>query len=305
MSTAEKIYSMNDFRDPDFLYIGYEKAASTFLKEYLEQHPDVYLDPWIANYALRPLPQEPTFYDEKDIRNAKEAKVLISAEERLCESILFKRQIRWSKIRWDEGQCPRILDYLSVDPEEMAQRWKEKYPRVKIIIVIRDQVEWLSSLYRYFVSELQPGKRRFRDFCATPRGMILLRAGQYDLTIDAYISAFGKAQVKVLRYEWLVNDYERFMKDICGYLGIDWIRRENEPINVGRSAETAYLLSKLPFAGALPHGLKSLGRQLVSIIYSPWRYSLRRSEQEFIRSFYKLSNLKTEKTIHELTKAAQ
>lgn len=290
-------YGFSDIKDPDFLYIGYEKAASTFLQHYFSEHPDIYLDNWIANYALFPHLHHDNFYSSTDILEVKEAKVLITQEERLCESVLFDTIIRWRNIRWNQDKVATLLEQVSVSPRLMANRWKSLYPRVKIIIVIRDQVAWLGSLYRYSVSELPKGKRSFGDFCATPRGAIVLRAGLYDITIQAYFDVFGADQVKVLRYEDLASNHDGFMDELSRYIGVERIRIVNKPLNVGRSAAAALLRSKFPYFDDIPPVIKNVGRRVLATLGERNRSGLSRAEEQFIRNFYKLSNLQTEKIL--------
>ena len=297
MTVETKRFGIDEMGEPDFLYIGYEKAASTFIQNYFNKHSDIYLDNWIANYALFPHLHNNDFYRADDIEKAKAAKILITQEERLCESILFDQVIRWRNIRWNEGEVSTLLNKVDVSPQGMARRWHNLYPRVKVLIVIRDQVAWLDSLYRYSASELPRGKRSFEDFCASPRGAVVLRAGMYDLTIQAYLDVFGARQVKVLRYEDLSLDHDKFMTELCEYVGVDWIKTANEPLNVGRSSAAAFLIAHFGFLDKIPPSVRAIGRMALAVFGKNSMFGLSRKEQRLIRSFYRLSNLRTEKIL--------
>ena len=80
---------------------------------------------------------------------------------------------------------------ILVDPDEAASRLHAAYPNAKVLMVIREQAEWLNSAYKYSINELPAGQRSFADYCETPYGNVLLQAGHYDETIRAYIDIFG------------------------------------------------------------------------------------------------------------------
>ena len=197
----------------------------------------------------------------------------------------------------NEGEVSTLLNKVDVSPQGMARRWHNLYPRVKVLIVIRDQVAWLDSLYRYSASELPRGKRSFEDFCASPRGAVVLRAGMYDLTIQAYLDVFGARQVKVLRYEDLSLDHDKFMTELCEYVGVDWIKTANEPLNVGRSSAAAFLIAHFGFLDKIPPSVRAIGRMALAVFGKNSMFGLSRKEQRLIRSFYRLSNLRTEKIL--------
>ena len=60
---------------------------------------------------------------------------------------------------------------------------------------------------------------------------------------------------------------------------------------VGRSAAAALLWSKFPYFNDIPPVIKNVGRRVLTTLGERNRSGLSRAEEQFIRNFYKLSNL--------------
>jgi hypothetical protein len=284
-------------RQPDVLYLGYSKAASTFLQGFLNHHPAVFCDRIAARHIHSPHRVE---FSEAQQAEAEKAKIYVSMQERLCESTLFEQPEVWQATKWQTGKWRDLLGVIDVDPEAVAKSWLARFPDSRALIVIRNQADWLSSIYRYYVDNLEPGKRGFSDFCATPKGMVLLRAGHYDLTISAYLKHFGKDRLKVLRFEQLARDRTGFLKELCGFLGVEPLPYEARAANVGRSAKAASALRLLPAAAALPAPLKKLARRALPWIPGLGKESFPDHDRRFIENVYAVSNLRTEKLLKSL-----
>jgi hypothetical protein len=284
-------------RQPDLLYLGYSKAASTFLQGFFEHHPAIFCDRIAARHIHSPHLVE---FSEAQKAEAEKAKIYVSMQERLCESVLFEQPEVWRATKWRTARWRDLPGVIDVDPEAVAKSWLARFADSRALIIIRDQADWLGSVYRYYVDNLDPGKRSFADFCATPKGMVLLRAGHYDLTIRAYLEHFGKGRLKVLRFERLARDRAGFLKELCDFLGIEPLPYKAPSANVGRSARAAAALHLLPVAGSLPAPLKKLATRALPWVPGLRKEALSARERRFIENVYAVSNLRTEKLLKSL-----
>jgi hypothetical protein len=92
--------------------------------------------------------------------------------------------------------------------------------QAKILLLIREQADWLQSVYKYVMSQLPGNRRSFTEYCATPSGIVLLQAGLFDQTIRAYVDVFGSGRVCVLRFENIVAAPRRFATELCAFIGV-------------------------------------------------------------------------------------
>lgn len=279
-------------RTPDILYIGFPKTASTFIRGFLDFHPDVHVDQ--RAQAFITAPERFSIADDEAAAIAK-ARCYVSMAEKIAEGVVFEGDFPWRDIMFDTTAMDRLPGNLEVSPSHWARALVTRFPEAKILIAIRDQVDWLGSAYRYYVSQLAADRRSFLDFCETPKGAVLLRAGHYDLTIAAYRRAFGAGRVAVLRYEALREDRSAFLASLCHFLDVDPLDFEGAPANVGRSALITSLHARAPWAGNLPGPLRELVKSVVNGISPNARgASLSESERRLVKSTFVASNLRTE-----------
>ena len=83
-----------------------------------------------------------------------DAKVYVSMAEKLCESLVFKDGGRWREVRWRPNAWNELGAAVEVGPECVADAWKALFPDSKVLIVIRDQLDWFDLL--------GAGKAKFR-----------------------------------------------------------------------------------------------------------------------------------------------
>lgn len=283
----------------DVLYIGYPKAASVFVGKYLEGHPEVMLEH--HRIALLLLPQS-TPDDFPGAGNPDHSKVHVSRHEGFAESLCVTGDLEnWHRYKYVPGAWDRIKDDILVDPREAASRLYKAHPDGKVLMVIREQADWLNSIYKYSINELPADQRSFSDYCATPYGTVLLEAGRFDRTINAYVEFFGSDRVCVLRYEDIVNVPARFAARLCAFIGI-----AEQPLPQGRAneshAQIARLLRLFPIIGRLPRAVKDALKPRASrILPGARRMLLSRNEIRILRSMYTLSNQNTERLISQLS----
>ena len=183
----------------DVLHIGYPKAASTFVGRFLENHPDVTTDHnHLADLLLPHSKADIPAVTEKPCLD----KVHVSREESIAESVcVIGELVNWQRYLYVPDAWDRVRNDVIVDAAETASRLQKTHPHAKILVMIREQADWLQSVYKFVMSQLPATQRSFADYCATPSGIVHLNAGQFDKTILAYIDIFGSRRVRVLRFE--------------------------------------------------------------------------------------------------------
>lgn len=129
------------------------------------------------------------------------------------------------------------------DRVAIAGRLHHLFPQASVILVVRNQLTALASLYAYVVGGM-PEPPSFRDWldhhgrATVPgRGLDLF---DYAALIRLYTERFGSDRVHVLLYEDLVRDRAAFLRQICRVLRlpedamahIPESRRNTRPANV-------------------------------------------------------------------------
>lgn len=283
--------------DADIVYVGYPKAASTFIEYYLAAHGDVTVD----RDALRPLYGASMNAFERGPQLANRGRIHVSINEKVAESVIFVGDHpRWRQEMFTPGAWEIVRPHIRIDPHEAATRMKNAYPGAKALLVIREQTDWLHSAYRYFLPRMPAGRRSFADFCATPRGIVYLEAGHYDITIAAYADAFGAGNLKVLRFEDLVRTPEQFASDLAKFIGLDGRPLPKAKANEGSTVRAAMIRKKFPIVDALPPGVRRFGGKLVSLLPGKTRTLLTAAEVQLLKSAYVLSNERTKNLIARL-----
>lgn len=290
--------SSKTYPKADFIYIGYPKAASTFVSRFLDQHPQVTTD----RNLLGPL-YEATIADVAAATGDKPdaAKIHVSINEKVAESIcVVGDRYAWRDYKFVPDSWDSVKAAIVIDPHEAALRLKRAHPAAKVLMMIRDQVDWLHSSYKFFMPRLPAGQRSFSDFCATPRGMAYIQAGHFDRTIDAYAGAFGPDNLLVLRYEDIGMAPQRFMATLCSYLGIAEQPMPSARENEGSTARVAAVRRFLPQVDRLPPSVKAMAKNALALLPESRGTILSGGDIRMTRSLYASSNARTEKLLSQL-----
>jgi len=218
-----------------FIHIGFPKCASTFMQkaffpaikdvEYIGKFPpdrDLYrginsegsvdnnlkiTTEWLKAIYTR-LP--------KDF-NALETRVA------LCDVIqkIEKRKIVCS----NEG----LTGFLMHDPamaSVIAERIKAVAPESRIIIVLRNQISLISSLYRMYVATggccaLKTLLKPQEEISGHSHDTIFMSHLKYDVLIKYYYDLFGKDNVLVIFFEDLVSEQKKCLSEVLCFMGSD------------------------------------------------------------------------------------
>jgi hypothetical protein len=282
----------------DVLYIGYPKAASTFLVGFLQSHPQITVDQFQLSHLLQPTAGTLAIGEKPHAD-----KLHVSKDENVAESVCVVGDLKnWQRYLYVPDAWDRVKNDIVVDPAEVALRLYKVHPEAKVLIVIREQADWMQSVYKFVMSQLPWNRRSFIDYCTTPSGIVQLRAGHFDQVIQAYIDVFGNSRVGVLRFEEIARVPKRFVAELCHFIGVSERalpqRRENET-----HAQVARIQRFFPFIEQLPRGIKNALKPHAMRLIPGARGSILSSRDiRMLRSIYAASNQRTEWLVSQLSK---
>ncbi len=203
---------------PNFLVIGAQKAGTTALYHYLNQHPQIFMSPV----------KEPHFFafegKELDFRGPYDREVLghmVVSDEGAYRALFDGAG---GERAW--GEASSMYLYL----EEAVERIKRHTPEARLIAVLRNPVE---RAYSSFLHMVRDGREPIPDFGKALEAeeerikgnwspiWHYRRMGFYYEQLVRYYEAFGLEQVKVRLYEDLDSDPLGVLRDIHGFLGVD------------------------------------------------------------------------------------
>lgn len=188
----------------DFIGIGAAKCGTTWVAQCLEEHPDI----------------------------------LFSSEINRKELSFFNSNTNWQKepgrdlSTWDKGiewyfkQFPKqeegkirgefTVSYLI---DELARkRIKEILPNIKLIVVLRDPVDMVQSLY-YFGAASALAEKRGTIEDEIQEGHIT-KFGFYYKYLKPYYDDFGEKNIHVTLYDEIKSDPKKAIQDIYKFLNV-------------------------------------------------------------------------------------
>jgi hypothetical protein len=280
----------------DVIHIGCPKTATTFIARFLESQPEVTID---HHGAISSPGSVGPLSAEKPLPT----KIHVSRRETLGFSLCVVGDVEnWRRNMYVPDAWDLVKKDIELDPGTSALRLQRSHPNAKILLTVREQVDWLHSAYKYSVPALPATGRSFNKFCATPMGIVYLQAGHFDRTITAYLDVFGTEHFRVLRFEDIVSAPKRFAAELCAFIGIPERpipqRRENES-----NAQMARLLRWFPIFDLLPRKMKYALKPYAERLPAGRSMILSSREIRMIRSIYAASNQRTEKLLLQLSRS--
>jgi hypothetical protein len=219
---------MSKSKKPDFLIIGVQKSATTWLQKMLVVHPEIYM------------PNQEVHYFDNNINYFK---------GRLWYASFFK------KARNSDLIGEKTPDYIwtnCIDTEkhstEKLLRIKQFNPNIKLISIFRNPVD-------RFVSAFHHNKRRGRvpaDLSVTSMlnnakySKILqsmLSRGLYGIQLEAIYHEFSKDKVKIIFHDSIKENPSGIVSDVFKFLGVP---SSNNYLKSSILRFDKYFLSKLP-----------------------------------------------------------
>jgi hypothetical protein len=175
-------------RLPNFLYVGPDKAGSSWIHEMLLKHPDVYMTPAKDLY----------YFDR-----------------------YYDRGLAWYAAQFEDARDEKIVGEVCQDylfHPEAAARIRATLGPVKIMVSLRDPVERAWSSYLY-MRKHGIGPDTFAE--ALQSRPELLEHGRYATSLDRFLELFPRELIHVALFDDLVDDPQRFLDGITEFLEID------------------------------------------------------------------------------------
>lgn len=206
-------------RPPNFLFIGPDKAGSTWLYQALTHHREIYLSHVKELFFFDP------FYDRGwrwYMRFFKQAGEQHRVVGEICHDYLFSRLA-----------CQRIA---------------RDVPSVKLMVCLREPSQRAFSEYLYMIRQgllACDFETALREFDG------LIDHGRYAKHLSYYLEHFRRDQIYVAVFDDLLADPQRFFDGICDFLGLERtclsteLRRKVLPAAKPRSRHVAKITKKI------------------------------------------------------------
>jgi hypothetical protein len=180
---------------PSFVVAGTQKAATTWLYECMNEHPNVYV----------PTTKELHFF----------------CEQRLCDKSRSGLGMDWYLNQFNCEQPYQATGEFSIDYmyyPDIASKLQTINPSMKVIFILRDPVDRAYSAYWM--------RRRNRRDCPPFSHYVhedseYVSRGFYCRQIERYRAFFPDDQLKILVYEDIAKDPYAFLSNVFRFIGVD------------------------------------------------------------------------------------
>ena len=172
----------------DFLCIGPQRTASSWLQEVLQCHPSVCLPKGV---------KETMFFD-----------------------LRYAKGLDWYNWHFEhssEGQKCGEIAPTYFDSPEACERIVSLRPNIKIIIMVRNPIERTFSLYRHHFSKGRIGVDFQTALSMHPE---LISSSKYSQHATYWESAIPRDQIAYIWQDEVVTDPEAVLSKICDFIGL-------------------------------------------------------------------------------------
>ncbi len=172
---------------PSFIYIGADKAGSSWLFDVMQWHPSIYVTPAKDTY----------FFDRH-----------------------YERGIDWYRSQFSGAKGQEVIaeichDYLY--SEAAAERMYRDIPEAKLMVTLREPAERARSAYLYLRTF---GISRTTFEVALREHEELISHGCYGTALKAYLGRFPRKQIHACLFDDLKSDPQRFAKRLFEFLEV-------------------------------------------------------------------------------------
>ncbi len=140
------------------------------------------------------------------------------------------------------------------DAHLIAERLHETFPNAKILIVIRNQLDYILSFYTFRVVKRGLERHPLPQYLEDKFDWLHTKL-QYDLLVRHYLNLFGQNQVRILLYEDLVQDANVFIQDILNFINIqteiEWTNQRENQGTRNRQLISAHRLLNYPLSATM------------------------------------------------------
>lgn len=222
-------------RRPNFFIVGAPKSGTSALDHYLGEHPDVFMARKEMHFFGKDLWFAPKIY------------------RRNLEAYLAE----FEGCREDQTAGEASVWYLF--SKEAAREIREFNPEAKIIIMLREPVQMMYSLYhqfRYddnenlgtFEEALDAEKERKRFQCLSrqsyfPQGLIYRETASYSEQVQRYFEVFGRERVQVILFDDFVADPGAVTRQTLKFLELkpEGLKSDFAPVNSAKKVRSRAL----------------------------------------------------------------
>ncbi|PHV61399.1 sulfotransferase domain-containing protein [Cyanobacterium aponinum] len=224
------------------IHIGYHKTGTTLLQKKIFNRTDFgFISPWTrTQFYEEIILANPFTYDPISVRNRFEQDFTRKTSENLIPVL--------SEERFSGNIVPKAV----FNNYYIAERLYSLFPEAKILIIIRNQLDMILSIYKHRLrSNLTVDIDLFLEqipLSTTFEPIFHLDYLQYHLLINHYQSLFGKDKVLCLPYEMLCRDSKSFFSQISSFAGVNIDENLTLPkVNEGYSYLTLYIKRYINF----------------------------------------------------------
>jgi hypothetical protein len=236
---------------PDFLIVGAPRCGTTFMYEYLAQHPQIYMSP---------IKEPQHFATDLDSGN-------------YLDSLSFMRDRATYLALFDNARPDQLTGEAStwhLYSKAAAANIKAANPEARIIIMLRDPVEMLYSLHgrrHYGGSEdladfaealaAEDDRKHGRRISPKARNVSALfyrDVGSYHDQVKRYLDVFGRDRVHVIIFEDFRADPARAYRETLEFLGVDPTFEPNFNVVNASAARRSWRLQQLLLS---PHVIRA------------------------------------------------
>ncbi|NJK48126.1 sulfotransferase [Candidatus Gracilibacteria bacterium] len=205
---------------PNFLIVGVQKAGTTSIYNYLNEHPQVYMSPIKETNFLAK--------DWETIDPELDKKQKTRTFEQYC--LLFQNVK--DEIAIGEASPNYLFHY-----QTSANRIQRYVPNAKLIAILRDPAERAYSDYLMHVRDCVGYRSLSEQIKYSAHKSFMLRKGFYYEPLKHYINTFGKQQIKIYLYKDLCQSPFDFMKSIYQFIGV----KDSFQANVSKKVQVAQI----------------------------------------------------------------
>lgn len=172
----------------NFLYIGLSKSASTYIYQICKEHPEIYV----------PIIKDIFFFDKE-----------------------YSRGLDWYKKFFKNSGSAIAIGEISHDylfSPEACNRIKQDIPKVKLIICLREPLDWLVSKKNYEEGRKNLNSSSFIDFAKSP---LAAKEMQLSQNLQRYFDQFPPEQILILFYDDLKTNPQTCCQKIYSFLEVN------------------------------------------------------------------------------------
>lgn len=247
---------------PNFVYIGPDKAGSSWLFQVLKWHPDTYITPAKDLY----------FFDR-----------------------FYDRGVDWYSRQFGGAEDYRVISEISHDylfSSETVERMANLIPDVRLMVCLREPISRAFSAFLYLRKH---GLCNSNFESALDQHPNLIAHGMYASHLRSYVEKFGRSKIHICLFDRLEANPVQFAQDIFSFLGVQsliiprHLHSKTLPASTSRSPHLARLIKlgailarKWGFARQV--GQVKASRLLQTLLYRSFRPNEKSIPSEAIRA---------------------